>query len=74
MVPNTINTETSAEKTSNELPESSDILQDEKRNKVQIWHSRYGHLGRDSMKKLKKDQLVNDFDYNSTMININFAW
>ena len=31
-----------------------------------LWHRRYGHLGERNLSKLKKDGLVNGFDYNTT--------
>ena len=31
--------------------------------KEDVWHRRYGHLGVRNLRKLAKDNLVNDFDY-----------
>ena len=31
-----------------------------------VWHRRYGHLGMRNLWKLAKDNLVDDFDYDTT--------
>ena len=35
----------------------------DKRNKEKLWHRRYGHLGEESLKRLARDKLVEQFNY-----------
>ena len=35
-------------------------------SKEKLWHRRFGHLGVDNLKKLKVDQLVDGFDYDTS--------
>ena len=44
----------------------TDSLSEINPSKEDLWHLRYGHLGVDSLKKLAKDKLVEDFDYSLT--------
>ena len=41
-------------------------------NKERLWHRRYGHIGEQNLQKIAKNQLVEDFDYN-TSNNIGFC-
>ena len=36
----------------------------EEESKEKLWHRRYGHLGEKSLRKLAKEKLVQQFDYN----------
>jgi transposase InsO family protein len=38
----------------------------EEESKERLWHRRYGHLGEKGLRKLAKERLVQQFDYNAT--------
>lgn len=38
------------------------------RNKGKLWHSRYGHLSMQNLKKLLRKNMVNGFDYDSSTL------
>ena len=44
-------------------PEMASVA--DKQEKEAIWHRRFGHLGTNSLQKLSREQLVNNFDYST---------